>query len=125
MTRQRTVSPSDKCFTCQQPVGHHLVKYSTDTLQCNMKEVIHEVPVEAHTGPPKIVHPFSSTRPQNMLMPTPLVPANFTIEMNKVAKMKTCPASNEAKMVTAMATQPQVMMQKLSPEEIKSLSLSI
>ena len=37
-----------------------------------------------------------------MLMPTPLVPANFTIKLNEVAKMMTGPASNEAKMVTAM-----------------------
>ena len=123
--KEDRVSPSDKCFICQQPVGHHLLKCNKDTLQDNLKEVVLEVPVEPLTGPPKIVHPFPPRRPQNMLMPSPLVQANFTIKVNKVAKMKTGPASNEAKMLTAMVNQPQVMMWKLSPEEIKSLSSSV
>ena len=39
--------------------------------------------------------------------------------------MKTGPTSDEAKMVAAMTTQPQVMIQKMSPEEIQSLSSSV
>ena len=58
-------------------------------------------------------------------MPPLSIPAKFTVKLNKVAKMKTGPTSNEAKMVAAMTTQPQVMIQKLSPEEIQSLSSSV
>ena len=98
---------------------------SKDTLQHDLKEIIHEVPVEPLTGPPKIMHPFPATRPQNLLMPPPSIPASLTVKLNNVAKMKTGPASNKARMVTTMITQPQVMIQKLSPEEIQSLSSSV
>ena len=76
-------------------------------------------------GLPKIVHPFPATRPQTLLMPPPSVPANFMVKLNKVAKMKTGPPHNETKMLAAMTTQPQVVIQKLSPEEIQSLTSSI
>ena len=108
--KEDQVSPSDKCFTCHHPVGHHLLKCSKTTLQHDLKEIMHEVPVEPLKGAPKIVHPFSATRPQTLLMPPPSVPANFTVKLNKVTKMKTDSASTKAKMVTAMATQPQVMI---------------
>ena len=104
------VTPSDKCVTCNCPIGQHLLECSKNTLQHELEEIIHEVPVEPLTGPPKIVHPFPVTRPQTLLMPPPSVPANFTVKLNKVAKMKTGPTSNETKMVAAMTTQPQVMI---------------
>ena len=85
------VSPSDECFTCQHPVGHHLLKCDKDTLQQDLKEALHEIPVEPLTGPPKIVHPFPGTRSQTLLMPPQSVPANFAVKLNKVAKMKTGP----------------------------------
>ena len=119
------VTSSDKCLTCNCPVEQHLLKCSKNTLQHDLKEILHEVPVEPLTGPPKIVHPFPATRPQTLLMPPPSVPANFMVKLNKVAKMTTGPTHNEAKMVAAMTTQPQVMIQKLSPEEIQSLSSSV
>ena len=119
------VTPFDKCVKCNLPIGQHLLECSKKTLQHELEEIINEVPVEPLTGPPKIVHPFPAIRPQNMLMPPPSVPANFTVNLNKVAKMKTSPTSDEAKMVAAMTTQPQVMIWKLSPEEIQSLSSSV
>ena len=119
------VSPSDNCFTCHYPVGHHLLTCSKNSLQHNLKENVHEVPVEPLTGSPKIVHPFPATRPRTVLMPPPSVPANFPVKLNKVAKMKIGTASAKTKMVTNMATQPQVMIRKLSPEEIQFLSSSV
>ena len=119
------VSPSDKCFTCHCPVGHHLLKCDKDTLQQDLKETLHGIPVEPLTGPPKMVHPFPGTRSQTLLMPPPSVPTNFAVKLNKVAKMKTGSPSTKTKMVTTMATQPQVRIQKLSPEEIQSLSSSV
>ena len=119
------VSPSDECFTCQHPVGHHLLKYDKDTLQQDLKEALHEIPMEPLIGPHKIVHPFPGTRSQTLLMPLPSVPGNFAVKLNKVAKMKTGPPSTKTKIVTTMATQLQVRIQKLSPEEIQSLSSSV
>ena len=104
------MTPSDKCVTCNHPIGQHLLECSKNTLQHELEEIIHEVPVEPLTGPPKIVHPFPATRPQTLLMPPPSIPANFTVKLNKVAKMKSGSASNEAKMVATMTTQPQVMI---------------
>ena len=34
------VSPSDECFTCHHPVGHHLLKCGKDTLQQDLKETL-------------------------------------------------------------------------------------
>ena len=123
--KEDQVSPSDKCYTCHCPVGHHLLECNKNSLQHDLKEILHEVPVEPLTGLPKIVHPFPATRTQTLLMPPPPVPANFTVKLNKVAKMKTGPPHNEAKMLAAMTTQPQVMIRKLSPEEIQSLTSSV
>ena len=63
------VTPSDKCDTCKLPIGQHLLECSKDTLQHELEEIIHEVPVEPLTGPSKIVHPFPVKRPQTLLMP--------------------------------------------------------
>ena len=52
------VSPSDECVTCHQPVGQHLLKCSKDTLQQDLTEALHEIPVEPLKAPPKVVHPF-------------------------------------------------------------------
>ena len=96
------VTPSDKYVTCNHLIGHHLLECSKNTLQHELAEVIHQIPVESLTGPPEIVHPFPVTRPQTLLMPPPSVLANFTVKLNKVVKIKTGPTSNEAKMVAAM-----------------------
>ena len=44
------VSPSDKCFTCHHPVGYHLLECSKNSLQHDLKEIVHEVPVEPLPG---------------------------------------------------------------------------
>ena len=41
-----------------EPLAHHVLQCSRETLQDTLKEVIHSTPVEPLTGPPKIVHPF-------------------------------------------------------------------
>ena len=60
------VTPSDKCVTCNHPIGQHLLECSKNTLQHELEEIIdlHEVSVEPLTCLPKIVHPFPVTRPQ-------------------------------------------------------------
>ena len=88
--------------------------------QDTLKEVAHNTPVEPLTGPPKVVHPFLEISPQALLPPPPGTPANLSVKLNSVAKMCTGPPSKEAQMLTAMTTQPRVVLKKLSPEEIQS-----
>ena len=66
------VSPSDECVTCHQPVGHHLLKCSKDTLQQNLTEALHEIPVEPLKAPPKVVYPFPGNSTQFPADATPL-----------------------------------------------------
>ena len=46
-----------------EPIGHHVLVCSRETLQDTLKEVIHSTPVEPLTSPPKIVHPFPKVSP--------------------------------------------------------------
>ena len=63
-------------------------------------------PVEPMTCPPDIVHPIPSSC---MQMP-PDVPAKFSTQLNKVAKMRTGPICYKAKLVDAMTTRPRVIL---------------
>ena len=112
------------CSLCDEPIGHHVLQCTKETLQDTLKDVTHSTPVEPLTGPPKIVHPFPEIIPQTLLPPPPGIPANFSVKLNSVAKMCTGPPSKEAQMLTTMTTQPRVVLNKLSPEGIQSHSSS-
>ena len=101
-----------------EPIGHHVLECSKETLQDTLKEVIHNTPVEPLTGPPKIVHPFPKVSPQTLLPPPPGIPANFSVKLKSIAKMHTGPPPKAAQMLTALTTQPKVIIKKMSPEEI-------
>ena len=107
------------CFLCDEPMGHHVLQCSKETLQDTLKEVIHSTPVEPLTGPPKIVHPFPEIGPQTLLPPPPGIPANFSAKLNSIAKMHTGPRPKEAHILTALTTQPKVMLIRMTPEEIR------
>ena len=47
----------------------HLIECSRDTLKHDLKEIMHQIPVEPLTAPPKIVHPFSVKRPPPLQAP--------------------------------------------------------
>ena len=119
------VSPSDKCVYCHQPVGHHLLKCSRDTLQQDLIEAVHEIHVEPLKAPPKVVHPFPGNSTKFQQIPPPIVPVKFAVTLNKMAKMKTGPPSTKTKMLATITTTPHVTICKLSPEEIQSLTSSI
>ena len=106
------------CSLCNEPIGHHVLQCSKETMQDTLKEVIHSTPVEPLTGPPKIVHPLPEVGPQTLLPPSPGIPANFLVKLNSIAKMHTGPSPKEAQMLTALTTQPKVMLKRMSPEEI-------
>ena len=103
-----------------EPIGHHVLECSKETLQDTLKEVIHSTPVEPLTGPPKIVHPFPEVSPQTLLPPPPGILANFSVKLNSITKMHTGPPHKAAQMLTALTTQPKVMIKRMSPEEIQS-----
>ena len=108
------------CSPCDEPIRHHVLQCTKETLQETLKDVIHSIPVEPLTGPPKIVHPFPEIGPETLLPPSPGIPANFSVKLNSVAKMHTGPPSKEAQMLATMTSQPKVMLKRLSPEEIQS-----
>ena len=112
------------CSLCDEPIGHHVLQCTKETLQDTLKDVTHSTPVEPLTGPPKIVHPFPEIGPQTLLPPSPGILSNFSVKLNSVTKMCTGPPSKEAQMMTTMTTQPKVVLRKLSPEEIWSHSSS-
>ena len=121
-TVQDTPNLDRSCSLCNEPLGHHVLQCTKETLQDTLKEVIHSTPVEPLTGPPKVIHPLPQVSPQSLLPPPPGIPANFSMSMklNSVAKMHTGFPSKGAQMLTAMTTQPRVVLKKLSPEEIQS-----
>ena len=106
------------CSLCDEPIGHHVLECTKETLEDTLKEVIHSTPVEPLMGPPKIVHPFHEIGSQTLLPPPPGVPANFSVKLNSIAKMHTGPPPKEAHVLTALTTLPKVMIKRMSPEEI-------
>ena len=103
-----------------EPLGHHVLECSKEILQDTLKEVIQNTPVEPLTGPPKIVHPFPKVCPWTLLPPPPGIPANFSVKLKSIAKMHTGPPPMPAQMLTALTTQPKVIIKRMSPEEIWS-----
>ena len=108
------------CSLCDEPIGHHVLQSSKETLQDNLKEVIHSTPVEPLMGPPKNVHPFPKIGPQTLLPSPPGIPANFSVKLNSIAKMHTDPPPKEAHILATLTTQPKVMLKRMPPEEIWS-----
>ena len=106
------------CSLCNEPIGHHVLQCSKETLQDTLKEVIHSTPVGPLTGPPKVVHPFPEIGPQTLLSPPPGILANFSVKLNSIAKMHTGPPPQEAHILTTLTTQPKAMLKRMSPEEI-------
>ena len=114
------------CSLCNEPIGHHVLQCTKETLQDTLKDVTHSTPVEPLTGPPKIVHPFPEIGPQTLLPPPPGIPANFSVKLNSVTKMCTGPPSKEAQMLTAMTTQPKSCAEEAVPRRnSESLQLSL
>ena len=108
------------CSLCDEPIGHHVLQYSKETLQDTLKEVIHSTPVGPLTGPPKVVHPFPEIGPQTLLPPPPGILANFSVKLNSITKMHTSPPPKKAHILTTLTTQPKVMLKRMSSEEIQN-----
>ena len=70
--QENQVSPSDRFVTCKCLMEQHLMKCSRDTLQHDLKEMIHQIPVEPLTAPPKTVHPFFCEKAPTFTDGTPI-----------------------------------------------------
>ena len=99
------------CSLGNEPMGHHVLECSKETLQDTLKEVIC-TPVEPLTGPPKIVHPFPEVTPRTLLPPPPGILANFSVKLNSIDKMHTGPPPKAAQMLTTLTTQPKVIIKR-------------
>ena len=64
-----------------------------------MKDAISSIPVEPmtpQTGPPKVIPPMPYSK-HDTTVPQPLeIPANFSIKLKSVAKMRTGPPTTES-----------------------------
>ena len=76
-------------------------------LQDNLKDAISSVPVEPmtpQTGPPKVIPPMPYSK-HDVMVPPPLgIPANFSIKLKSVAKMRTGPPPQKTKMLVDLVT---------------------
>ena len=113
-----TLNLEKNCSLCNEPIGHHVLQCSKETLHDTLKEVIHSTPVEPSTSPPEVVHSFPEIGSQTLLPLPPGIPANFSVKLNSIAKMHTGPPPKEAHILTTLTTQPKVMLKRMSPEEI-------
>ena len=60
----------------------------------------------------------------DIMVPPPLeIPANFSIKLKSVAKMRTGPPPQKAKMLVDLVTRPKLIVKKLTPDEVQELSL--
>ena len=103
-----------------------LLKSTQNDLRDNLKDAISSIPVEPmtpQTGPPKVIPPMPYSK-HDVMVPPPLeIPANFSIKLKSVAKMRTGPPPQKTKMLVNLVTQPKLLIKKLTPDEIQELSL--
>ena len=109
-----------------KPESPSLLMSTWNDLRDNLKDAISSVPVEPmtpQTGPPKVIPPMPYSE-HDITVPPPLeILANFSIKLKSVAKMRTGPPSQKAKMLVNLVTQPKLIVKKLTPNEVQELSL--
>ena len=104
-----------------KPESPSLLTSTQNDLRDNLKDALSSVPVEPmtpQTGPPKVIPPMPYSE-HNIMVPPPLeIPANFSIKLKSVVKMRTGPPPQKAKMLVDLVTQPKLIVKKLTPEEV-------
>ena len=110
-----------------RPESPSLLISTRNDLRDNLKDAISNVPVEPmtpQTGPPKVI-PHMPYSEHDIMVPPPLeIPANFSIKLKSVVKMRTEPPPQKAKMLVDLVTQPKLTIKKMTPKEVQELSLS-
>ena len=88
----------------------------------NLEDTISNAPVEPVTpqmGPPKVIPPMPYSEHDITVSP-PQIPTNFRIKLKSVAKMRTGPPPQKAKMLVDLVTQPTLIIKKLTPRKSRS-----
>ena len=108
-----------------RPESPSLLTSTQNDLGDNLKDAMSHIPMEPvtpQTGPPKVISPTPYSE-HDIMVPPPQIPTNFRIKLKSVAKMKTGPPPQKAKMLVDLVTRPKLIIQKLTPEEVQELSL--
>ena len=108
-----------------RPESPSLLMSTQNDLRDNLKDAISSIPVEPDTSdrPTQGDTPMPYSK-HDITVPPPLeIPANFSIKLKSVAKMRTGPPPQKAKMLVDLVTQPKLTIKKLTPEEVQELSL--
>ena len=89
-----------------RPESPSLLTSTRNDLRNNLKDAISSIPVEPmtpQTGPPKVIPPMPYS--EHDMVPPPLeILANFSIKLKSVAKMRTGPPPQKAKMLVNLVT---------------------
>ena len=108
-----------------RPASTSIQTSTRDNLRDNLKDTISNVPMEPVTpltGPPKVIPPTPYSE-HDLVAPPPQIPTNFRIKLKSVAKMRTGPPPQKAKILVDLVTGPKLIIQKLTPEEVQELTL--
>ena len=108
-----------------RPESPSLQTSTRDDLRDNLEDTMSNVPVEPvtpQTGPPKVIPPTPYSE-HDLVVPPPQIPTNFRIKLKSVAKMRTGPPPQKAKVLVDLVTRPKLFIKKLTPEEVQELSL--
>ena len=107
-----------------RPVLSSIQTSTQDDLRDNLKDTISNVsvePVTPQTGPPKVIPPTPYSE-HDLVAPPPQILTNFRIKLKSVAKMRTGPPPQKAKMLVDLVTGPKLIIRKLTPEEVQELA---
>ena len=90
-----------------RPESPSLLTSTQNDLRDNLEDAISNVPVEPmtpQTGPPKVIPPMPYSE-HDITVPPPLeIPINCRIKLKSVAKMRTGPPPQKAKMLVDLVT---------------------
>lgn len=115
-------SSSNQCLACPSPVEPSTEENKGSPSQEHLKNEIQKIPVEPLVKLPEIVSPIPISSIQKALHD---VPVNPTPRKNPDTKKKTGPAGFKAKLVGVMTTRPKLILQRLSPVDVKVHSATI
>ena len=101
-----------------RPASPSIQTSTQDDLRDNLEDTMSNVPMEPmtpQTGPPKVIPPTPYSEHDLVALP-PQIPTNFRIKLKSVAKMRTGPPPQKAKMLVDLVTGPKLIIQKLTPK---------
>ena len=108
-----------------RPASPSIQMSTQDDLRDKLEDTMSNIPMEPvtpQTGPPKVIPPTPYSE-HDLVAPPPPILTNFRIKLKSVAKMRTGPPPQKAKMLVDLVTGPKLIIWKLTPEEVWELSL--